>query len=708
MKDNFSNIGQAFKHSGQAPLDGKYLIEDIAELDVSSPNQGRAYTFYEGCLCYVAPKKGFYVWTDDFNPEEIAENPDLGIIQSQFTYPEDTVYGEIDYSEKTYMFIRLNINFGSNSDAENVDIGDLISLYINLSPEKAEDVLNPTDEDLHNALSSLLDYIRFYFKRNNLLHFVDNLFAFTTNSATRKELDDKYRSNSMYYVLGNHITVDDVDEPTKITIQSRKSQGTITDIAFNSHNGFMHLLARDIYNIIKNDGVGYIDIQSHDGHFLCFKFTAENVLFVKGDPFSSLGPEAYDMANFISITGVLDSKYGTLINKPTKVRVRSVFGRNNNLNVPGTSIPIKESIIGFTRKQVVDNSFIMTHNLNVDRYISEVFSYPQSIYTEQVPTTLNPRELQEARIISNYGPNDANTIYLRDIVAYKDETEDETIFYLVKYIEKTDYELVMPYELLKICQLNNDPEETLNVFKIIRAEVSAGFYSPYDGTGDFAIKNLHVIDVEESDPNYPDEVVKFNGVEIENEDIILYEDINDDTGNFNISVKASGGNRPVKRITFQIEDFQGRFSNPFDLQIIKQGFDADNNHRPIINPIPILNTFGDILVEWDGIVRLTSLGQYFMQAIPYDADSNYPNPESPGELEVRFQIIRNIDNFVVLDETISGNRSEEIIMIGFFFPEPDVPLAQIPNTTRVFRFLFTVTDPQGATTTTERKITVIY
>lgn len=700
MLDNFSNVAQAYKHAGQAPLDAKYLIEDVSELHTTAPNESRAYSFYDGYMCYVYPLKEFYIWRDRLDKI----SPDDMITESLYLYPNGSEYGGIDYSGKQYAFVKLNIGFGSDSDAENYDIGDLIALYINLSSEKGLDVLNPTDENIHNPLNSLLDYITFYFKRNNLLHFVDNLFAFTTNIAMRKELDDKYRSNSMYYVLGNHVTVDDLENPTMVTLQSQRLQGTPTQIGLGSHNGFMHNISRSIYNIIKAEGIGYLDLQSHDGHFVSFKFTSEDTLFVRGNPFSVLGPEMFRLATFIQITGKKDSSYGDLMNKPVKVRVRSVYGRNNNLNLPGTQIPIKEAIIGFTKKEIEDNSFIMTHNLNVDRYISEVFSYPPSIYNDMVPVTLTPKELQESRIISNYGPNDANTIYLQDIDFYKDEDEDEVIYYLVKYIERQDYELIMPTSLSKIIQLNNDPDEPVVEFDIEKELLSTGFYSPYGGTGDFDVSKIHITNISDEDPNYPEEILTYEGDEISPLPAELtYEDIFE---NLKISVKASGGNRVVKTFNYYIEDFQGRFSNPVEFTIIKEGFDPDSNTPPIINPTLIVDGYGSILAQWNQTVRLTSLGQYYMQAIPYDADSNYyGNPEAPGELEVRFEIIRQNDNFVVLDETMTGIRSEQMVMLGFSFPD-DQNIN--PNNIYTFIFRFTVTDPQGASNTVERKLITIY
>lgn len=703
MKDNFSNIGQAFKHAGQAPLDGKYLIEDVEELHVTAPNESRAYTFYEGYVCYVAPLKGFYMWTDD-NVE--SEEAGYHIPESIFTYPDNVSYGDVDYSLRRFMFVRLNINFGENSNANNINIGNLISLYINLSPEKGNDILNPSDTDLHQNLVTLLDYIRFYFKRNNLLHFVDNLFAFTDSESTRKELDDKYRSNSMYYVLGNHIMVDDLDDPKKITLQSKKSQGGPTEITEQSHNGFMHLIAREIYNIINQDGIGFIDIQSHDGHFVSLRFDGSSELFVKGEPFSSLGPESFSFANFISVTGTLDSKYGTLVNKPTKVRVRSVFGKDNTLNVPGTQIPIKETVIAFTRKEVEDNGFVLSHNLNVDRYISEVFSYPQSIYTEKVPVTLNPRELQEARIISAYGPNDSNTIYLENMIDYRGEDEDETIYYLVKYIEKTDYELSMPSELIKICELDNDPGETVTSHKILRGELSAGFYSPYDGAGDFTINNINIISVEAIDPNYPNETIYFEGSSISPLQVIPYSSIDQEGDNLRVEVQASGGNREVTKFTYQIEDFQGRLSNPVTFRVVKQGTRGNENNPPVINPIPIINSSGDILAYWSDMVRIKNYGPYYMQAIVYDADKDV---NDPGELEVNLNVsIRKGDGTLetVKEETFLGIKTEQVVMTSFNFLEN--PGSQNKNVTYLYVFRYTVTDPKGATTTTERKITIIY
>lgn len=110
-------------------------------------------------------------------------------------------------------------------------------------------------------------------------------------------------------------------------------------------------------------------------------------------------------------------------------------GINGNILVSSIGNNIFEAIIPFTRQQLILNNYILTHNLNVNRYISEHICYPKdNVLNANINLILTTTELIYKNIIDSYKYIDNNSIELLNFNNYQSNFIDtDIIFYVVRY-----------------------------------------------------------------------------------------------------------------------------------------------------------------------------------------------------------------------------------------------------------------------------------
>lgn len=663
MNNNFSDTPQSYRVPGMAPLDAKLLIETTAELT----NTNNVYNFFYGYTPYLVEENDFFVWTDQLNGIEDAHK----LLNVDFQYPSNVEYDGFDYSNKKFNFVRLKRLIGSDSM-----IIDQLLYHIDLCSQIEEDELG--------TLDTLRDYLILFLKRNNLLQYVDNLFAVGMSNSERKDFDDAYRTNSLYYVFGNSIEFNDNTTPTKITFSTKSKTGTS-----HNANGFLSSIASSIYYTIKNKGSGRITLQSHDGDYMIFEYNSDSE-FSATTPYGRVDPNGdYQLVITVQIDVRKVHEFGTILKKAVKVKVEHMGTSGYAYTKSGQEI--KETIYNFTRKEIVDNFGIMQHDLNIGKYIEEHFSYPKSLYSATIPVTFTPMELKYNRIISDYGPNDKDSIYLGNIEDYSGEDENDIISYIVRYTEELDFPIIMPDRLTKFVELDNESSPTLQQFNISVDELTVAVQNMWQDS-ETTLDKIKIVSIDT--PVIGTEVFKLNGVEINVNDEILLSNI---PTHFFISVLESGGNRFVNKFTYYLIDSAGNRSNEVEFSVVKQMSDVKYDRPLIMNVMKLIDSTGFVLIDWDETKRVYVTGPYHAPVIVID-----PSVPNNTDIELTLRITRLSDGFEVLNETKTNVSSEVIETFMFDFPQG------VFNQVEEFLFKFTARRQNGQETEIEKYITIIY
>lgn len=147
-----ANTPQNYSVSGQAPLDAKLVFKNKQEFfDLKSQVPTYAFNFYKGMLVYFETEEQMYVWELIFSKfydenDRIDENP--------FTYPADSVYNGLDYSNKVFNLIEVPYNkenIGSwDVDADEKEVLIIVTDPIIGDTFQKEQILNewPTAEKI--------------------------------------------------------------------------------------------------------------------------------------------------------------------------------------------------------------------------------------------------------------------------------------------------------------------------------------------------------------------------------------------------------------------------------------------------------------------------------------------------------------------------------------------------------------------------------
>lgn len=676
MNDNYSNVPQGYKHAGQSPLDAKVLVENLSEVDYTV-EPALPYSFYDGMIIYVFSKKKFFVWTDQIN-DVPSENH---LFPETFTYASGSQYSEIDYSGKIYSFVVVSIVIGKDNQSDTLLIGNIdghIDLAASIAPDNKDDLI------------TLRDYLTYLYKRNNLNQFNDNLFAFTNSESIRQDLDDLYLSNSMYYTFGNTAAFDDYSNPQYLTIQAIRRPETLSNEEELPCNGFIHALANQIYENRTTNHRTIIRLQSHDGHFVEFYNQKEHDFKV----FESLSNlllsfNNYKLASKIVIGGLFRAKFGTIENKAVKIFIYNVYLAPRG-EVNGRLRQVKESIVSFTRKQVNDNLGVLQHNLNVLKYLSEHFAYSTESGSNNYlqPTTLTPSELVSSRTISQYGPNDSNTIYLKDLSQYNSEDENNEIYYVVKYIENGALDLLIPDGNAYAINQNNDPDDPIKTVEIDPIVFLQGLYDPNDHEGQNSDHEIHILSITNA---LPQDSLQYDSVLVDDTTIIDFGDLK----TLLLSFSASGTNRNIITLTYKV--ICGSLeSNIGEFKFNKISNPSRRLTPPSIYPTYLLNGQGDIVTQWGVNYRLMTLVDYRLQAIVNSVN------QSTG-LEVSFEVYDETESRVIFSTTLTNIDSGDFVHVNFDF---DYSTMNVGLRSVIFKF--TVTENDGLETTVSKKLYIIY
>lgn len=104
-----ANTPQNYNALGQQPLDAKYIFTNKTAFDALVQNNPIAYAFnfYKGMIVYLQQEEKFYIWENPFSKFfEKAEK----LLQTNYIYPQGSVYNGLDYSGKTYNLLEFTYN----------------------------------------------------------------------------------------------------------------------------------------------------------------------------------------------------------------------------------------------------------------------------------------------------------------------------------------------------------------------------------------------------------------------------------------------------------------------------------------------------------------------------------------------------------------------------------------------------------------------
>ena len=107
MYTNPKKLTSGYRPVSQTPIDDRIIKVDIADLINLGTGNARAYEYYEGMQVFVLEENAYYKWVED--------NSGTGPIGG-FTYPANIISASIDYSNRTFDFVK--INFSSSSIIE--------------------------------------------------------------------------------------------------------------------------------------------------------------------------------------------------------------------------------------------------------------------------------------------------------------------------------------------------------------------------------------------------------------------------------------------------------------------------------------------------------------------------------------------------------------------------------------------------------------
>lgn len=97
---DYSNIPLGLNIPTQIPLDVKVYKDSEATLKNLGIGNNLAFTYYKGLIFYCAAEQTRYQWREVVNGE-------IGLMTSNFTYPNNIIAFGIDYSNKIYNFFKI-------------------------------------------------------------------------------------------------------------------------------------------------------------------------------------------------------------------------------------------------------------------------------------------------------------------------------------------------------------------------------------------------------------------------------------------------------------------------------------------------------------------------------------------------------------------------------------------------------------------------
>lgn len=95
---NFNDIPTGLRVPSQIPLDIKEYFATLEDMLDLGTNNNKAFTYYKGFRAYCVENENIYIW------REAVPELGLGLLPSNFTYPNGTECFGVDYSNKEYNF----------------------------------------------------------------------------------------------------------------------------------------------------------------------------------------------------------------------------------------------------------------------------------------------------------------------------------------------------------------------------------------------------------------------------------------------------------------------------------------------------------------------------------------------------------------------------------------------------------------------------
>lgn len=114
---NFTNIPTALRVPAQIPLDIKTIALNETVLSNLGDNDNLAFTYYNGLKVYCVEEKTTYIWKE----VEIGEE-NTGLLTSDFTYPDNLIVNNVDYSLKSYNFFLVDQEITLNNVGNGAEI----------------------------------------------------------------------------------------------------------------------------------------------------------------------------------------------------------------------------------------------------------------------------------------------------------------------------------------------------------------------------------------------------------------------------------------------------------------------------------------------------------------------------------------------------------------------------------------------------------
>ena len=131
---DYSNITGGLRIPSQIPLDVKQFSKDEDTLAYLGIDDNLAFTYYDKLKVFCKTEKTTYEWREVQSGEE-----NTGLVPLDFTYPANTITADVDYSNKTYNFFKVEtVEFIVENSITSIGEGEEIYNGFNETTKKHE------------------------------------------------------------------------------------------------------------------------------------------------------------------------------------------------------------------------------------------------------------------------------------------------------------------------------------------------------------------------------------------------------------------------------------------------------------------------------------------------------------------------------------------------------------------------------------------
>lgn len=100
MDNNKKVLSEGWHVGSQSPIDDRLIFSNALELQNLGVNSQEVYRYYEGMEVYVIDTQKVYRWVES----------STGLLAISFTYPSNIIVNDINYSNRSFNFVELNIS----------------------------------------------------------------------------------------------------------------------------------------------------------------------------------------------------------------------------------------------------------------------------------------------------------------------------------------------------------------------------------------------------------------------------------------------------------------------------------------------------------------------------------------------------------------------------------------------------------------------